>query len=128
MSFSARFPRSGAGREQLRWRCAPYLEGSEVKVAQLCPTLCDPVEYSPWNSPSQNTGVGSLSLVQGIFSTQVSHIAGRFFTSWAIREATFLAGLLRNRPESQSSPAEPKQEGRGKSTTFKRKTWLEDMT
>ena len=27
------------------------------------------VWYSPWNSPGQNTGVGSLSLLQGIFST-----------------------------------------------------------
>jgi len=26
--------------------------------------------YSPWNSPGQNTGVGSLSLLQGIFTTQ----------------------------------------------------------
>ena len=26
--------------------------------------------YSPWNSPRQNTGVGSLSLLQGIFPTQ----------------------------------------------------------
>ena len=26
--------------------------------------------YSPWNSLGQNTGVGSLSLLQGIFSTQ----------------------------------------------------------
>ena len=26
--------------------------------------------YSPWNSPGQNTGVGSLSLLQGIFSSQ----------------------------------------------------------
>ena len=25
--------------------------------------------YSPWNSPGQNTGVGSLSLLQGIFPT-----------------------------------------------------------
>ena len=25
--------------------------------------------YSPWNSPSQNTGVGSLSFLQGIFPT-----------------------------------------------------------
>ena len=32
--------------------------------------------YSPWNSPGQNTGVGSLSLLQGIFPTQASHIAG----------------------------------------------------
>ena len=29
--------------------------------------------YSPWNSPGQNTGVDSLSLLQGIFSTQGSN-------------------------------------------------------
>ena len=28
--------------------------------------------YSPWNSPGQNTGRGSLSLLQGIFPTQAS--------------------------------------------------------
>ena len=42
-----------------------------VKVIQLCPTLCNPHGlYSPWYSPGQNTGVGSLSLLQGIFPTQ----------------------------------------------------------
>ena len=43
--------------------------------------------YSPWNFPGQNTGVRSLSILQGIFPTQgsnqVSHIGGGFFTSWA---------------------------------------------
>ena len=29
--------------------------------------------YSPWNSPGQNTGVGSLSLLQRIFPTQRSN-------------------------------------------------------
>ena len=29
--------------------------------------------YSPWNSPGQNTGVGSLSLFQGIFPTEGSN-------------------------------------------------------
>ena len=29
--------------------------------------------YSPWTSPGQNTGVGSLSLLQGIFPTQGSN-------------------------------------------------------
>ena len=29
--------------------------------------------YSPWNSAGQNTGVGSLSLLQGIFPTQGSN-------------------------------------------------------
>ena len=45
-----------------------------VKVAQLRLTLCDPHGlYSPWNSPGQNTGVGGLSLLQGIFPTQGSN-------------------------------------------------------
>ena len=47
--------------------------------------------YSPWNSPGQNTGVGSHSLLQGIFLTQGSSpglpIAGKSFTNWATREA-----------------------------------------
>ena len=47
--------------------------------------------YRPWNFPGQNTGVGSCSLLQGSSQpkdqTQVSHIAGGFFTSWATREA-----------------------------------------
>ena len=29
--------------------------------------------YSPWNFPGQNTGVGSLSLLQGIFPTLESN-------------------------------------------------------
>ena len=29
--------------------------------------------HSPWNSPGQNTGVGSFSLLQGIFPTQGSN-------------------------------------------------------
>jgi len=52
-----------------------YLSGAKkrkVKVAQSCPTLCDPMDC-PWNSPGQNTGVGSLSLLQGIFPTQESN-------------------------------------------------------
>ena len=40
------------------------------KVAQSCPTLCDPMDCRSWNSPGQNTGMGSLSLLQGIFPTQ----------------------------------------------------------
>ena len=43
-----------------------------VKVAQSRPTLCDPMDYSPWNSQGQNTGVGSIPL-QRIFPTQGSN-------------------------------------------------------
>ena len=42
----------------------------KVKVTQLCLTLCDPIDCSPWNSPGQNTGVGSCCLLQRIFPTQ----------------------------------------------------------
>ena len=45
-----------------------------MKVTQSCLTLCDPTNlYSPWNSPCQNTGMHSLSLLQGIFPTQGSN-------------------------------------------------------
>ena len=47
--------------------------------------------HQPWDSPGQNTGVGSCSLLQGILPTQGSnpglHIAGGFFTILATREA-----------------------------------------
>ena len=46
---------------------------SEVKVVQSCSTLPSHGLYSPWNSPGQNTGVGNLSLPQGIFPTQGSN-------------------------------------------------------
>ena len=46
---------------------------------------------SPWNSPGQNTGVGSPSLLQGIFPTQGWNLGLLHFrifsTSWATREA-----------------------------------------
>ena len=58
-----------------------------AQVTQSCLTLCDPMDSSPWNSPGQNTGVGTLSLLQGIFPTQRLnpglHISGGFFISWA---------------------------------------------
>ena len=42
----------------------------KAKVAQSCPPLCNPMDCSPQNPPGQNTGVGSLSLLQDIFPTQ----------------------------------------------------------
>ena len=46
-------------------------------VAQLCPTLCDPVECSSpgssvhGDSPGKNIGMGCHALLQGIFPNQV---------------------------------------------------------
>ena len=51
----------------------------KVKVAQSCPTLQPHGPYSPWNFPGQNTGVRGSS--QPRDQTQVSRIAGGFFTS-----------------------------------------------
>ena len=39
--------------------------------------------YSPWNSLGQNTGVGSLSLLQGIFPTQGSN-PGLPYCTWIL--------------------------------------------
>ena len=39
-------------------------------IAWSCPTLRPHGLYSPWDSPGQSTGVGSLCLLQGIFPTQ----------------------------------------------------------
>ena len=53
--------------------------------------------YSPWNSPGQNTGVGTLSLLQSSQprdGTQVSRNAGGFFTSWATMEAPWVTESL----------------------------------
>ena len=44
-----------------------------VKVTQSCLSLQPHGLYSPWNSPGQNTQVGSLSLLQRVFLTQESN-------------------------------------------------------
>ena len=45
--------------------------------SESCSVVSDSLQphglYSPWNSPGQNTGVGSLSVLQGIFPTQGSN-------------------------------------------------------
>ena len=46
----------------------------KMKVAQSCLTLYDPMDCTVRGiSPVQNTGVGSLSLLQGTFPTQGSN-------------------------------------------------------
>ena len=64
----------------------------KAEVAQLCLTLCDPVDYTvhgilqarilEWVAVPFSRGSS-----QPRDRTQVSHIAGRFFTSWATRES-----------------------------------------
>ena len=66
--------------------------GKKVKVAQSCPTLCDPMDYT-------NPGILHARILEWVaipFSResfqprdqiQVSLITGGFFPSWATREA-----------------------------------------
>ena len=65
---------------------------NEVKVTQLCPTLCNSVDYTVHGSLQARI----LEWVAFSFSrgssqprdqTRVSHTAGRFFTIWATRKA-----------------------------------------
>ena len=44
-----------------------------MKVAQSCPTLCDPMDYTDHGILQARMPVGSLSLLQGIFPTQGSN-------------------------------------------------------
>ena len=50
---------------QLNW-VSEWVSGSRSVVSD---SLWPHGLYSPWNSPGQNTGVGSLSLLQGIYPT-----------------------------------------------------------
>ena len=63
-----------------------------VKVAQSCPTLCDPIGYTVHGILQARilewvAFPFSQELSQPRDRTQVSHTAGRFFTSLATREA-----------------------------------------
>ena len=87
----------------IQWLGPCAFTAVKVKVAHLCPTLCDPMDYTVH-------GILQARILESVafpFSsrssrprdrTQISLIAGRFFTSWAIRRACgqiqFLAGEL----------------------------------
>ena len=73
----------------------------KAAVIQSCPTLCDPMDYSPPGSSVHGIfQAGILEWVAIPFSrgsspprdqTQVSCIAGKFFTVWVTREVGFLS-------------------------------------
>ena len=57
-------------------------------VAQLCPTLCNPMDCSPPVSTVAWAAMSSSKVSsEPRDQTHVSHISGRFFTVWATREA-----------------------------------------
>ena len=53
--------------------------------------------YSPWNSPGQNTRVGSLSLLQGIFPVQFSSVAQSCPTLCDPMDYNIVHGILQAR-------------------------------
>ena len=96
-------------------------------VAQSCPTLCDPMDYTacqaplcPWASPGKNTGVGCHALFQGILPTQGSNpglLHGRWIRYCPSHQGSprilewvaypLLQGNLPNRGIEPGSPALP---------------------
>ena len=78
-----------------------------AKLLQSCPTLCEPMDCSPpvssvhrilqarileWVAMPSSRGSS-----QPRDPTQVSHIAGGFFTIWATREAQLIGEEARNK-------------------------------
>ena len=55
----------------------PIINSGLLKWSGSCSVMSDSLQphglYSPWNSPGQNTGVGSLSLLEWIVPTQGSN-------------------------------------------------------
>ena len=74
----------------------PGLPGLEFRVvwseSESCSVMSDFLWlhglYRPWNSPGQNTGVGSLSLLQGIFLTQESNW-GLLHCRWILYQLSY---------------------------------------
>ena len=58
---------------EYNFQCCQNLKQDIWKLLSCVWLFVTPWIYSPWNSPGQNTGVGSLSLLQGIFPTQGSN-------------------------------------------------------
>ena len=50
--------------------------------AQSHPTLFDPMDWSLQDSPGKNTGVGTRSLLQGVFPTQRSNPSLLYLLHW----------------------------------------------
>ena len=84
------------------------LEVKWSEVAQSCPTLCDPMDCSPWCSSIHRIFQArilewvaisfSRRSSQPRDSTRVSRIVGRHFTIWATREVmTDLDSILKSR-------------------------------
>ena len=71
------FLHQGSSPCPLKWRADPQPLDHQWKWSESRSVVSDSLGphrlYNPWNSPGHNTGVGSLSLLKGIFQTQGSN-------------------------------------------------------
>ena len=79
----------------------PFNYEVEVKVAQSCLTLCNPMDYTVHGIPQARilewvAFPSSRGSSQPTDQTQVPCIAGGFLTSWAIREAYLTMKFMSN--------------------------------
>ena len=70
-------------------RFSAYQLGESESCSVVSNSLWPHGLYSPWNSPVQNTGVGSPSLLQGIFPTQGSN-PGLPHCRWILHQLSYL--------------------------------------
>ena len=56
--------------QEPRWYPSLYKQSESESHSVVSDSLRPHGLYSPWNSPGQNTGLGRLSLLQGIFPTE----------------------------------------------------------
>ena len=94
-----------------------HFKRSEMKVAQSCPTLCDPVDCSLLGSSVP--GIFQARILEWIaipFSkgssqprdqTQASCTAGGFYTTWAILHAARIVDTCRPQSPSPLTPVSP---------------------
>ena len=69
--------------------------------------------YSPWNSPGQNTGVGSQSLLQGIFPTQESN-QGLLHCGWILYQLSHQGSLIIGHKKDKEEGGQTKKINEGK--------------
>ena len=117
----------------------------KAKGTQSCPTLPPHGLYRPWSPPGQNSGVGSLFLLQGIFPTQesnrdllpcrlilyqLSHQGSPRTLEWVAHPFSRASSQPRNRirvscTAGDSLPAEPAGKMTMKTTTINNKrSWF----
>ena len=91
------------------WRATSILTISHFKnimimeVSQLCLTLCDPMVLQARILEWVVFPVSSRSS-QARDGTQVSHIAGRFLTSWTTREAQYFSQQIQSQVFKEYGP------------------------